>query len=157
MSTLENVLYFYTFIIFGVLSLFDVRTRMVPNYLTIGSYPIFALLLIANSIGGEQPKYDQLNRAAIGAILISLFFFLSLITAPNSVGVGDLKIAPLFGAILAWGSWQDFGVGIAICFLSNGLAALILLAAKKVNRKTHLPLIPFMLLGLTFVTAPIFI
>lgn len=141
-------LYAYTSLILGTLSIMDIRTRSVPNYLTLGAYPVFLVFILGDAVAHHNHSgYQHLLDALVGAVLLTTFFGTSFWINSQSIGIGDLKIAPLFGAILAWKSWSAFGLGLATCFLANGIYALILILTHKANRKSHIALIPFMFLG----------
>lgn len=154
MPALEILLLAFSFLLLVALSIFDLKRQLVPNYLTLGGYPLFVALLLASSTSSDEVGQNQLVRAGIGSLGLFAFFAVSRVIKPNNVGVGDLKIAPLYGAVLAYMSWASYGVGLGSCFLASGLYALILLILKRADGKTHLPLIPFMLFGFTiaFVT-----
>lgn len=150
MTITRSLLLGYSLLTLTFLSYNDIKTRQVPNYLTIGAYPLFLILIIVDGLATRSDLlFQSLLRAFLGGLALVAFFTISRLMKESSVGMGDLKISPLFGAILAWQSWSAFGVGIAVCFIANGLWALLLLLSGRVNKKTHLPLIPFMLIGFT--------
>lgn len=150
MSSTTALLTGYSFLILALLSYKDVMTRHLPNYLTFGAYPICIILIIIDGFATRNDAlFENLFRAFLGGATLLSFLILSKLINSNNIGMGDLKISPLFGAILAWQSWSAFGVGVLACFVANGLWALFLLTTGRAGKKTHLPLIPFMLIGFT--------
>jgi leader peptidase (prepilin peptidase)/N-methyltransferase len=61
--------------------------------------------------------------------------------------MGDVKLAALLGLYLGWLSWPAVAYGAAAGFVVQALAALVLLALRRVTRKAELPFGPAMLLG----------
>ncbi len=81
------------------LALADLRHLRLPDILTLPAYPAFALALV---LCGDPPL---LTRAWTGALLFGALHFVVHWRAPDSLGLGDVKLAPPLGALLAASSW----------------------------------------------------
>jgi leader peptidase (prepilin peptidase)/N-methyltransferase len=63
------------------------------------------------------------------------------------MGFGDIKLAGLLGAALAWVGWGALAVGGFGAFLVGGLYAIGLLIARRAGRGSGVPFGPWMVLG----------
>jgi leader peptidase (prepilin peptidase)/N-methyltransferase len=74
----------------AVLSVYDVRQRRLPNWLTL---PGFAVILLVAADSGRGPA------AALGAGLLATVYLLVHEVAPAAMGAGDVKLALGLGAL----------------------------------------------------------
>ncbi|WP_082608965.1 MULTISPECIES: A24 family peptidase [unclassified Oerskovia] len=128
----------------SALAVIDVRTHRLPNALVLPAYPVLAVLLGAASLLGPDDG-SPARALAGGLVLYGAYFLLAL--APSGLGFGDVKLAGLLGAYLAWFGWSELVVGASAAFLLGGLAAVVLLATRRAGRRTLIPFGPFMLTG----------
>ncbi|MFJ4107676.1 prepilin peptidase [Oerskovia enterophila] len=128
----------------SALAVIDVRTHRLPNALVLPAYPVLAVLLGAASLLGPDDG-SPVRALAGGLVLYGAYFLLAL--APSGLGFGDVKLAGLLGAYLAWFGWSELVVGASAAFLLGGLAAVVLLATRRAGRRTLIPFGPFMLTG----------
>jgi leader peptidase (prepilin peptidase)/N-methyltransferase len=63
------------------------------------------------------------------------------------MGFGDVKLAGLLGAVLAYLSWRVLVVGAFGGFVLGAVAGVVVLATGRGGRKTALPFGPFMIAG----------
>jgi len=89
------------FVAVGVaLTLIDLDCKRLPNALVLPSYPVVLVLLAVAALG--QHDGAAIVRALIGmAVLFGLYLVLALIY-PAGMGFGDVKLAGVLGAVLAW-------------------------------------------------------
>lgn len=128
-----------------LLTVVDVRHRVLPNRVVLPSIVVGAVLLaVAAAATGE---WSALLRAGIAAVvLFAVYLFLALIS-PRSLGMGDVKLAALLGLYLGWVGWGAVVLGAAAGFVVQALLALGLLAARRIGLRAELPFGPAMLLG----------
>lgn len=74
----------------GALSIYDVRQRRLPNWLTLPGAVI--VLIVAVATGRGLP-------AALGAAALTGVYLLVHLTAPAAMGAGDVKLALGLGAL----------------------------------------------------------
>lgn len=122
-------------IVLVVIAAIDLEHRIVPNRIVLPAAAVALLAQIAREPSIEWPL------AAFGA---SLFLFVAAIAYPRGMGMGDVKLALLLGAVLG----RDVTVGLMIGFLSALVPAAALFATKGVRaRHVAIPFAPFLALG----------
>jgi leader peptidase (prepilin peptidase)/N-methyltransferase len=137
--------YLYFAAIGVALAVIDLDTRRLPNAIVLPSYPVLAVLLTGSALW--QRDWWPLARAGIGALALFGFYLLLVLAYPKGMGWGDVKLAGLLAAVLAYLSWATLIVGALAGFFLGALAGIALILARGGSRKTALPFGPFMLLG----------
>ena len=117
------------------LSAADLRYRIVPNRIVL---PAAAIVLVAAT--ALQPSAEW----AIAALGASGFLFVAALAYPKGLGMGDVKLALLLGAMLG----RSVTVALMIGFLAALVPSLILfLRHGSKARKMAIPLVPFLAFG----------
>lgn len=127
------------------LALIDLDTRRLPNAIVLPAYPVTLLLLAAAS--WSVGDWGALLRAVVGGAALYAFYFALMVAVPKGMGFGDVKLAGILGACLAWLGWGALAVGAFAAPILGGLFAVVLLLAGRAHRKTGIPFGPWMLLG----------
>ena len=128
-----------------LLALIDLRHRLLPNRVVLPALGAgVLLLLLAAAVGGDWAAFARAGASA--AVLFAVFLVLALL-APGGLAMGDVKLAAVLGLHLGWVSWRAVVLGGAAGFVVQAVAALVLLAARRVGRKGELPFGPAMLVG----------
>jgi leader peptidase (prepilin peptidase)/N-methyltransferase len=133
----------------------DLAVHRLPDQLT---YAAAAGALVALTIGAVTTGAPgRLIGAVLGGLGLAAFYIGLVLLYPAGMGLGDAKLALSLGAVLGWFGWVVVVFGGAAGFLLAGLTAVVLLALRRVGRKSHLAHGPFMLLGalLTLVLLPL--
>jgi leader peptidase (prepilin peptidase) / N-methyltransferase len=119
------------------LSAIDVERRILPNAIVL---PSFVLVLSAQI--ALHP--DQTHEWVLGALGASLFLFAALLAYPKGMGMGDVKLALLLGAMLG----KLVGVGLMLGMLAAMVLAVALMARHgAAARKMAIPFGPFLAFG----------
>jgi leader peptidase (prepilin peptidase)/N-methyltransferase len=127
---------------------YDLRHKEIPDQF---SLPAIAIAVIG--ILAFDPTLQTAANMLIGGGMIFLFFFLQYFISKGTwIGGGDLRLGALMGILLSWttGSYAGWLVGIlglVIAYLVGGVFSLILIATKKLNRKSTIPFGPFLVIG----------
>jgi len=117
------------------LSVIDLRHRIVPNRIVL---PAAAVTLVAHTLIDPTPEWVL---AAAGA---AAFFLAAALIYPAGLGMGDVKLALLLGAMLG----QSVMVAIMLGFVAALVPSVVLFARHGTKaRKMALPLVPFLALG----------
>jgi leader peptidase (prepilin peptidase)/N-methyltransferase len=117
------------------LSAIDVTHRIVPNRIVI---PAAAVTLVAHTIIDPSPEW---TIAALGA---ASFFLAAALIYPAGLGMGDVKLALLLGAMLG----RTVTLAIMVGLLAALVPSIVLLARHGSRaRKMAIPLVPFLALG----------
>ena len=116
-------------------SVTDLEKRIIPNRIVL---PAAAVVLVAQTALQPSPEW---TIAALGE---SLFLFLAALVYPAGMGMGDVKLALLLGAMLG----RTVPVAMMIAMLAALVPAIILLARHgSAARKMGIPFGPFLALG----------
>lgn len=113
----------------------DLEHRIIPNRIVV---PGAAAVLAAQTLLYPSPEW------ALGALAASGFLFLAALAYPAGMGMGDVKLALLMGAML--------GRGVAVALMLGMIAALVPSAVLVARhgaraRKMGIPFGPFLALG----------
>lgn len=127
------------------LALIDLDLHRLPNALVLPAYPVTAVLLAGASWG--ESDWGALLRAVAGGVILWVLYFGLLVAKPGGMGFGDVKLAGVLGAYLAWVGWGTLVVGAFAAFLLGGLYSIGLLATRRATRSSGIPFGPWMLLG----------
>jgi len=144
-SVVVTVAYLYFAAISIALALIDVDTHRLPNSIVLPSYVVVAALFTVACLLGAD--WSALLRAAIGGAALYLFYFVLRVIRPAGMGGGDVKLAGVVGACLAWLGWGALAVGAFAAFLVGGVFGIALILARRAGRKSAIPFGPFMLIG----------
>jgi leader peptidase (prepilin peptidase) / N-methyltransferase len=113
----------------------DITHRIVPNRIVL---PAAVLVLLAQTALQPSPEW------ALGALGASLFLFVAALAYPGGMGMGDVKLALLLGAMLG----RSVAVGLMIGMLAAIVPSIYLLARHgAAARKMGIPFAPFLALG----------
>ncbi len=122
-------------VVLVVLSAIDLRHRIVPNRLVL---PAAAVVLVAQTALEPSPEW------ALGAAGGSGFLLLAALVYPAGMGMGDVKLALLLGAMLG----RLVAVGLMLGMLAALVPGIVLLARHgSAARKMGIPFAPFLALG----------
>jgi leader peptidase (prepilin peptidase)/N-methyltransferase len=118
-----------------VLSAIDVTHRIVPNRIVL---PAAVVVL------GAQTALEPSPEWALGALGASGFLLLAALVYPAGMGMGDVKLALLLGAMLG----RLVAVGLMLGMLAALVPSVVLLARHgSAARKMGIPFAPFLALG----------
>jgi len=123
-----------------IASIYDIRYREIPLWTMILAMLISIMNLIFSIYLGKFTFIDFVYTAFPGILFLLLAFLFS-----GSMGFGDgamlLAVSPVFGVSRVY-------LGIVIALLFNVLFSIILIILKKAGRKTKMPFIPFLTIGI---------
>lgn len=133
--TAEAVVVVFFCVVLVAISAIDIEHRIVPNRIVI---PAAAIVLVAQT--ALHPSLEWL----LGALGASTFLFVAALVYPKGMGMGDVKLALLLGAMLG----RDVTVGLMIGFLAALVpAAVLALRHGSKARKIAIPFAPFLAFG----------
>jgi prepilin signal peptidase PulO-like enzyme (type II secretory pathway) len=120
----------------------DLDQRLLPDELTLPIIPI-ALLLDAS---GHNPLVgaDLLPALAIAAVVPIGLYLASIPFGAGAFGLGDVKL--LVGVGLMTGFLRTF-TGLLSGLIAAGLVLVLLLATRRIGRRTFVPFAPFLVFG----------
>ena len=113
----------------------DLERRIVPNWVVL---PAAVAVLALQTVAHPSPVW------AIGAVGAAGFFFLAALAYPGGMGMGDVKLALLIGALLG----RTTPVGILLGLLLALVPSVVLLARHGARaRRLAIPFAPFLAAG----------
>jgi leader peptidase (prepilin peptidase)/N-methyltransferase len=126
-------------VVFGIfvlveLSRHDLERRIIPNRIVVPAW----LVVLAAHLALHPHHWVEWLVASFGA---GLFFLAVALAYPAGLGMGDVKLCLLIGALLGWAVLPALFLGT----LASGLvAAAILFREGSAGRKRAIPLGPFL-------------
>ncbi len=134
-ATAYTVLASFFVIILVTLAATDLRYRLVPNRIVL---PAAAIVLVAHT------AIDPSVEWALGALGASVFLLAAALVYPGGLGMGDVKLALLLGAMLG----RNVALALMIGFVAALVPSVVLFARHGTRaRKMAIPLVPFLALG----------
>lgn len=113
----------------------DLERRIIPNRVVL---PAAAAVLALQTVSHPSPEW------AIGAAGAAAFLLLAALAYPGGMGMGDVKLALLIGALLG----RTTPVGIMLGLLLALIPSVVLLARHGTRaRKLGIPFAPFLAAG----------
>jgi leader peptidase (prepilin peptidase) / N-methyltransferase len=122
-------------VVLVVLSAIDLMHRIVPNRIVL---PAALVVLVAQTALGPGPEW------LLGALGASGFLFVAALAYPAGMGMGDVKLALLLGAMLG----RLVAVGLMVGMIAAVVPSVFLLARHgSAARKMGIPFAPFLAFG----------
>jgi len=113
----------------------DITHRIVPNRIVL---PAAAVVLVAHTALSPSPEW------ALGALGAGGFLLVAAIAYPAGMGMGDVKLALLLGAMLG----RLVGVGLMLGMFAALVPSVVLFARHgAAARKMGIPFAPFLAFG----------
>jgi len=120
----------------------DLDQRLLPDLLTLPTIPIALIYALtgANPLVGSEVALAAIAAVAIPAVL----FIPSIPFGAGAFGIGDVKL--LVGVGLLVGGSRALG-GVVVALVLSGVVLIVLLAARRIGRRTYVPFGPFFIVG----------
>ena len=119
-----------------IASVFDIRSRRIPNWLTAGSFGIGLVNAYAD---------NTIACAVMSALLPAIVIVLPNFIRPGAIGVGDVKLVGAVGASMGTANTL-LAVGAAACGSVAYLSTFMWPPWAR-DRPTSVPFAPFLLAG----------
>lgn len=131
---------------FGIiLAAIDIDVQRLPNPIVASFALTVALLMVASVVFGE-PTWS-LVRACIGALSVGGLYFVAFVAYPRGMGFGDVKLAPVLGAVLGFAGWQQLVVGAFSAFVLGAAVGVAVMVALRQRSGVRIPFGPWMIAG----------
>lgn len=120
----------------------DLDQRLLPDELTL---PIIPLALLLDVTGRNPLVGGELLAAVLIAVIVPFGLYLASVPfGAGAFGMGDVKL--LVGVGLMTGLVRTFS-GLLAGLLATGLILALLLATRRIGRRTYVPFGPFLIFG----------
>jgi len=120
----------------------DLDQRLLPNELTL---PVIPIALIY-ALSGQNPLVgtDWVAAVAAAVLIPAILYLPSIPFGAGAFGLGDVKL--LIGTGLLVGGERALG-GTLVGLLVAGVVLALLLATRRIGRRSYVPFGPFLILG----------
>ncbi|MGL5931183.1 MAG: prepilin peptidase [Dermatophilaceae bacterium] len=122
----------------------DLDVHRLPVGLVVPAGVATAGLLALASLATADRRW---LTALVGAAVFGVVYVVLALLPGGGVGGGDVRLAPLIGAVLGWLGPAHVLVGMAAGFLVGGIGAIALLVLGRVGLRTSIAYGPAMCLG----------
>ena len=116
-------------------SVTDLERRIIPNRIVL---PATAVVLVGHTLVEPSPEW------LLGALAASAFLLVAALISPQGMGMGDVKLALLIGAMLGRGAAPALAIGSVLAVVPS---IAILVRHGRAGRKVGFPFGPFLALG----------
>jgi len=130
-----------------VLAVVDLEVLRLPDLLVLRAYPVAAVLLSGCALVTGDGTALLRAAACAGAGVVAFLLVALVSPVADGLGLGDVKLAGVLGALLGWFGWSEAFLGLLAGFVVGALVTLVLLVAGRVRRGGSLPFGPSMLVG----------
>jgi leader peptidase (prepilin peptidase)/N-methyltransferase len=120
----------------------DLDQRLLPDIVTL---PVIPVALVYAVSGANPLVGSELVPAVVAAVAIPAVLYLpSIPFGAGAFGIGDVKL--LAGIGLLVGGSRGLGA-VFLALLVSGVVLVVLLAARRIGRRTYVPFGPFFIVG----------
>ena len=120
----------------------DLDQRLLPDELTL---PVIPVALVLDVVGGNPLVGTALVPALAVAVVVPLSLWLmSVPFGAGAFGIGDVKLLAGVGLMLGF---IRTVTGLLSGLLAAGVILAVLLATRRIGRRTYVPFGPFLILG----------
>lgn len=134
LSALGALAAFFAIVLVAV-SVTDLERRIIPNRIVI---PAAAAVLVGHTLVEPSPEW------LLGALGASAFLLIAALISPQGMGMGDVKLALLIGAMLGRAAAPALALGSILAVVPS---IAILARHGRAGRKMGFPFGPFLALG----------
>ena len=142
--------YAYLAVVSVALIIIDIRHKILPNALTLTSYPIVLSLLTIPAV--VEDDWRSWVRAFAGSLVVVVLFTALVFFSSGSFGMGDAKLGAVLALPLAWQSWTHVLVAMAGAFFLSAIVSVALLLTHRATRYSLIPFGPFLIVSTWLVT-----
>ncbi|MDN4481677.1 prepilin peptidase [Demequina muriae] len=128
-----------------VLAAVDLETRRLPDRIVLPFAALAVICIVALAVANGD--IGVIVRAAVGAAALGAFYLAAFLAYPRGMGFGDVKLAPVLGALLGSLGWAQLAVGGFSAFVWGSLVGVGVMIAQRRGRGVTIPFGPWMLLG----------
>lgn len=131
------------------LLVYDLRWFLLPDRILFKLYAVGSLMAILSIISAISPGRVLINELLGVLVGGGIFYVLYQVSSGKWIGGGDVKLGWLLGLVAG-----TAGRAVLLIFLASligSLLSVVLMAGKRLNRKSTIPFGPFLIIGLIIV------
>lgn len=111
------------------LAVIDFAILRLPNDLTFPTALAVAAALVAQALAEHDPH--KLVTELEGSLAVAAFYLLLFVLSRGGLGLGDVKVGAIAGALLAARDWQHVLNGTFLAYVVTLVVAIVLLTRKR--------------------------
>lgn len=123
----------------------DIKDGIVADFVHI----LIVVLSFLNIMSRPNIAFDSILEHLIGAVIVSVPMLIIALIIKGAFGGGDIKLMASSGLYLGA---KAIIAGFTLGMFSAGLYAIVLLILHKVERKSKIRLVPFLVYGLVIIS-----
>lgn len=127
-----------------VVGFIDLREKIIPNSIILGGIIFWVCLSLLEIFTAQTPIKQVLLFSLAGAGLCGGILFIVALIVKSALGMGDVKLFFVIG--LLYGVTDSYSI-LLFSIVVMAVVSIVLLIAKKVTRKTAIPMAPFVAIG----------
>src|SRR5262249_49936356 len=112
-----------------------------------------SVVVLLFAAAASRDDWSDLLRAGEGGVAVFAVLYAIMLVSPRSFGYGDARLGGVLGLYLGFDSSAAVYSGILDGLVLGAGGALVLLAARRANRKTAIAFGPTLILGTLLVLA----
>lgn len=128
----------------SLLGYIDLKEKIIPNKLILVGISFWAILALVEIFAAKTSWKSVLQFSLIGAGVCGGVLLIIALIVKSALGMGDVKMFTVIG--LLYGLTDTYSI-LLFSILIMAIVSIILLLAKKVTRKTAIPMAPFVVIG----------
>lgn len=141
---LRLAFYLYLAAVAVVLTLIDIRLKLLPDKVVGPALALSLAYLILETLAGRLDSLELLWHVLAGLAAAMAFLAIVLVSGGRWMGGGDVKLFALIGLLTGW---PGIVVATLVAFWSAAVPSLILLGAGRRKMADQIPFGPFLILG----------
>lgn len=132
------------FIWLGILGYVDLKERIIPNHMIGVGLIFWGCLVLVDIFIGKTPWQRVILYSLIGGVVCGGILLIVALLSKSALGMGDVKMFTVLG--LLYGLNDAYSI-LLFSIVIMAVVSIVLLIAKKVTRKTAIPMAPFVAAG----------
>lgn len=121
----------------------DLAVHRLPREISYVGLVAFVLALPFTPTGSDR----RWLGALVGLVLMTAITGALVVVTRGSLGIGDLHLSPLLGAVIGFFAPVLVAVAWAVTAFVGGIVVAIGLMTRRLERSQHVPYGPFMIIG----------
>jgi leader peptidase (prepilin peptidase) / N-methyltransferase len=130
------------------LSAIDIEHMRLPTPIVYVTLALVAVALAIAAFATHRPS--ALVTVVAGALAAAAFLFAIAFVSPRAMGMGDVRLAAVLGAVLGWYGMGRVALGILLGFVVGSIAGIALSIVRRRLRGVKMPFGPSLIVG-TFI------
>jgi len=132
------------FIWLGVLGYVDLKERIIPNHMIGAGLIFWVVLVLLDIFVGKTAWKSVIAYSLIGGAVCGGILLIVALLSGSALGMGDVKLFTVLG--LLYGLNDTYSI-LLFSIVIMAVVSIALLIARKVTRKTAVPMAPFVAVG----------